>query len=253
MDEKPVTSRKFSSSGDKGKKTKKRKKPKSKDSTKRRPSGKSSVGTPEGETNSDSAIDAVRRKLPKSENAKNGTKPRKSKERKSSITKSKSPQVARNRKGLCIGKAITLRAISGSLNLTTTGDLINNGSLIPARGILPSPNYDSVSSPKGVVCADTSPKSPFVNLTLNYTSKQQDKDSTSSSSDSDISDVVVKINESLRWENELSDEEKEKYRIQTYKLNRRKRYLVDSMKKRQDKEGILQFARELSLSDNYYR
>ena len=43
--------------------------------------------------------------------------------------------------------------------------------------------------------------------------------------------VKLKSLESLRWENELADEEKEEERLHIYKMNRRKRYLAAAQEK----------------------
>ncbi|XP_033123512.1 uncharacterized protein LOC117122135 [Anneissia japonica] len=267
MDEKLAHSRKSFSCGDKGKKTtKKRKKAKAKDGKR---NGKTS-GTPDGETNSDSAIDAVRRKLSKNEgsSAKSGTKSRKTKEKKTGSTKLKSPvnqeKILNESNSVTLkekindneNNALTLKVVGISkLNLAPTTSNIN-GSLTNASVSLQNGTSTSIhrglTSARGTVHGTRTSSTIAKDIPLHYASKLEDEDEDSSSSDSDISVVVVKINETLRWENQLSDEEKEKDRIQTYKLNRRKRYLAELMKERHDKESILKIARELTVTDDDY-
>ncbi|XP_071497016.1 uncharacterized protein [Diadema antillarum] len=71
----------------------------------------------------------------------------------------------------------------------------------------------------------------------------------SSDLDNDLDDVSEALNESLRWDNPCSNPKDEEERIRIYKINRRKRYLIESVKHRHDKEGVLRFARELAAAD----
>ncbi|XP_071790982.1 uncharacterized protein [Asterias amurensis] len=71
-----------------------------------------------------------------------------------------------------------------------------------------------------------------------------------SSFESDASEVAEKINESLRWDNVCSDPTQEAERIRIYKINRRKRYLAESLRQRQDKESVLSFAKEIAACDD---
>ncbi|XP_041456446.1 protein LIAT1-like isoform X1 [Lytechinus variegatus] len=71
----------------------------------------------------------------------------------------------------------------------------------------------------------------------------------SSELENEVENVSAKIDESLRWDNPCSNPEEEKERIRMYKVNRRKRYLMDVVKHRRDKEGVLKFAVELASLD----
>lgn len=71
-----------------------------------------------------------------------------------------------------------------------------------------------------------------------------------SSFESNASEVAEKINESLRWDNVCSDPTQEAERIRIYKINRRKRYLAESLRQRQDKESVLSFAKEIAACDD---
>ncbi|XP_072024382.1 uncharacterized protein [Amphiura filiformis] len=66
-----------------------------------------------------------------------------------------------------------------------------------------------------------------------------------SSADSEQSEVAETVDESMRWENAESDPEDEAERLRVYKMNRRKRYLIDAYQKRDDKEGVLKLAKEI--------
>lgn len=85
----------------------------------------------------------------------------------------------------------------------------------------------------------------------------KDEDGSPSSSpdeEDEIGELSEKVNESLRWEGCCSDPEEERERIRKYKINRRKRYLVESLRTRQDKESVLTFAKDLAScrDDNEY-
>ncbi|XP_022093246.1 protein LIAT1-like isoform X2 [Acanthaster planci] len=68
--------------------------------------------------------------------------------------------------------------------------------------------------------------------------------------ESDLGEATCKIDESLRWDNVCSDPEQEAERIRVYKINRRKRYLAESLRKRQDKESVLSFAKEIAACED---
>lgn len=83
----------------------------------------------------------------------------------------------------------------------------------------------------------------------------KDEDGSPSSSpdeEDEIGGLSEKVNESLRWEGCCSDPEEERERIRRYKINRRKRYLVESLRTRQDKESVLTFAKDLASSRDDY-
>eukprot|EP00057_Strongylocentrotus_purpuratus_P003368 XP_003726500.1 PREDICTED: protein LIAT1-like isoform X1 [Strongylocentrotus purpuratus] len=67
--------------------------------------------------------------------------------------------------------------------------------------------------------------------------------------ENEVDNVSATLDECLRWDNPCSNPEDEKERIRIYKVNRRKRYLMDIVKQRRDTEGVLKFAVELASLD----
>lgn len=81
-------------------------------------------------------------------------------------------------------------------------------------------------------------------------SLENDTGSLSPEESEELMQLSDRFSESLRWEGCCSDPEEEKERMRTYKINRRKRYLVESLRTRQDKESVLKFARDIAAQCN---
>ncbi|XP_038056817.1 protein LIAT1-like isoform X1 [Patiria miniata] len=126
-----------------------------------------------------------------------------------------------------------------SAKLSLTSITSNGSTSAPARGTRRSNSGDGDEN-KGVGPRKTSQES--VGTLKSRTSQ--------SSFESDLSETTAKIDESLRWDNVCSDPEQEAERIRIYKINRRKRYLAESLRKRQDKESVLSFAKEIAACDD---
>ena len=81
-------------------------------------------------------------------------------------------------------------------------------------------NQTPVEHSHMIISSDTSPcasSSPDSHVSPMHSEKQEHCQNPSPS-------PLSSVQESLRWDNECSDEEKEKDRIEVYKTNRRKRY-----------------------------
>lgn len=81
-------------------------------------------------------------------------------------------------------------------------------------------------------------------------SEESETQSPSPDGSEELINLGNRVSETLRWEDCCSDPEEEKERIRKYKINRRKRYLVESLRTRQDKESVLTFAREVAALCN---
>lgn len=75
----------------------------------------------------------------------------------------------------------------------------------------------------------------------------------SSLSNGVVGEITKMVDESLRWDEPRTNPEEEAERIRVYKMNRRKRYLVDAYQRREDKESVLKLARELSGEAEPYK
>ncbi|XP_072024381.1 uncharacterized protein [Amphiura filiformis] len=158
------------------------------------------------ETNSDSAVDFGKRK-PK------GSQSHSSEGSRTKLTTSKnSLSTLQNSKGVQSAPVIGTRSLSSSgVSLLDKKGLMDLYALFPSES---EPDKLAVSASR-------------------------------SSADSEQSEVAETVDESMRWENAESDPEDEAERLRVYKMNRRKRYLIDAYQKRDDKEGVLKLAKEI--------
>ncbi|XP_038056825.1 protein LIAT1-like isoform X2 [Patiria miniata] len=150
-----------------------------------------------------------------------------------------SPRVAKRQSKKHSNLSAEPRTKETSAKLSLTSITSNGSTSAPARGTRRSNSGDGDEN-KGVGPRKTSQES--VGTLKSRTSQ--------SSFESDLSETTAKIDESLRWDNVCSDPEQEAERIRIYKINRRKRYLAESLRKRQDKESVLSFAKEIAACDD---
>nr|XP_054749197.1 protein LIAT1-like isoform X2 [Lytechinus pictus] len=212
MDEKPPPSRRSSGHSDKSKKSGKKKKKNSKHNKDRKRS-------PE-ETNSDSALETNRnRKTPDDRtNKKNGSLSR-------------------------LSKSNSSKSLS-SVSIGTRKSISSSGSEIRSQ------NEYLEKCVSDIFERHRQPSALSMQRSDSGSSRATTEDGRGSSElESEVDNVSAKIDESLRWDNPCSNPEEEKERIRMYKVNRRKRYLMDVVKHRRDKEGVLKFAVELASLD----
>lgn len=221
MDEKPPPSRRSSGHSDKTKKSgKKKKKNKHKD----RKRGK--VSSPD-ETNSDSALELGRKRVPKDSPSK-----------KKSITSAGPLPSNKSTSSVSVGLRKSNSSSGSDVRFQNeylekcVSDIFDRSRQSSAL---------SVSPTRSAASARKSASSGSSRVTVNGRD--------SSELENEMDDVSEALNESLRWDNPCSNPDEEQERIRLYKYNRRKRYLMDIVKQRRDKEGVLKFAMELASDD----
>ncbi|XP_030847590.1 protein LIAT1-like isoform X2 [Strongylocentrotus purpuratus] len=213
MDDKPPPSRRSSGHSDKSKKSSKKKKKSkhNKDRNKRSPD----------ETNSDSALETNRNRITPDNrvNKKNG----------SLLSR---PSQSNNSKSLT------------SVSIGTRKSNSSSGSDIRTQ------NEYLEKCVSDIFERQRQPSALSVQRSGSGSSRATTEDGRGSLElENEVDNVSATLDECLRWDNPCSNPEDEKERIRIYKVNRRKRYLMDIVKQRRDTEGVLKFAVELASLD----